>query len=65
MEKEIEAEKGAHPAPSAPPTAKSEPPPVFGRSSSRQQSILARGINSECVICMDRQVCTNDFVFNE
>ena len=60
MEKEKEAEKGAHPAPSAPPTASSEPPPVFGRSSSRQQSILARGINSECVICMDRQ---SDVIF--
>ena len=51
------AEKGEHPQPTAPPTPTDETAqPFFRRSTSRQASILARGVNSECVVCMDNQV---------
>ncbi|XP_076091080.1 E3 ubiquitin-protein ligase LRSAM1-like [Mytilus galloprovincialis] len=55
------AEKGEHPQPTAPPTPTDETAqPFFRRSTSRQASILARGVNSECVVCMDNQ---SDVIF--
>ncbi|CAG2231436.1 LRSAM1 [Mytilus edulis] len=55
------AEKGEHPQPTAPPTPTDETAqPFLRRSTSRQASILARGVNSECVVCMDNQ---SDVIF--
>lgn len=62
-EKEVvHAEKGEHPPPSAPPCGEEPGPKTFSRSISRQRSILARGVNSECVVCLDNQVCNQQFM---
>lgn len=60
LKDEKEGEKGEHPSPSAPSCEATAMTPVFGRSSSRQLSIQARGIDSECVVCLDRQ---SDVIF--
>lgn len=54
------SERGEHPVPSAPVCGEEPGPQLFTRSISRQRSILARGINSECVVCLDNQ---SDVIF--